>query len=64
MQLHHGNVDEEVPLEFSQTLYDQLHALGKEVEFYVYRDDNHNLSNQFTTAMARTIEFYDRYLKP
>lgn len=63
VQLHHGNVDEEVPWEFSQTLYDQLTAAGKEVEFYIYRDDNHNLSNQFTTAMTRSIEFFDRYLK-
>jgi dipeptidyl aminopeptidase/acylaminoacyl peptidase len=63
VQLHHGNVDEEVPWEFSQTLFDQLSALGKDVEFYIYRDDNHNLSNQFSTAMTRTLEFYDRFLK-
>ena len=63
LQLHAAPSDEEVPFEFSQTLYDELVQAGKEVEFYAYPDDNHNLSNQFSTAMARTLEFFDRYLK-
>ena len=32
VQLHHGNVDEEVPWEFSQTLFDQLTAAGKDIQ--------------------------------
>jgi dipeptidyl aminopeptidase/acylaminoacyl peptidase len=63
VQLHHGTADAEVPWEFSQTLYDQLSQAGEEVEFYVYPEDNHNLSQQFTLAMSRTLEFFDRYLK-
>lgn len=63
LQLHHGTADEEVPLGFSQTLYQELQAAGKTVEFYTYDGDNHNLSEHFTEAMTRTIEFFDRYLK-
>jgi len=63
IQLHHGTADEEVPLEFSQTLYEQLQEAGKVAEFYTYEGENHNLSNYFSTAMTRTIEFFDRYLK-
>jgi dipeptidyl aminopeptidase/acylaminoacyl peptidase len=63
IQLHHGTADESVPLAASQTLYDELTAAGKTVEFYTYDGDNHNLSGFFTTAMNRTIEFFDRYLK-
>jgi uncharacterized protein len=63
VQLHHGTADESVPTEFSQILYDQLVAAGKEAEVYIYEGDNHNLSNYFSAAMQRTIEFYDRYLK-
>ncbi len=63
LQLHHGTADDTVPLEFSQTLYDQVLSAGGEVELYTYDGDNHNLSNYFSTAMYRTIEFYDRYLK-
>jgi hypothetical protein len=33
------------------------------VELYIYEGDNHNISNNFSVAMQRTIEFFDRYLK-
>ncbi len=63
LQLHHGTADESVPLEFSEILYQQLQEAGKLAEFYTYPGDNHNLSNYFSQAMTRTIEFFDRYLK-
>jgi dipeptidyl aminopeptidase/acylaminoacyl peptidase len=63
VQLHHGTLDEEVPLIFSELLAQQLRNANKTVEFYTYEGDNHNLSNYFSTAMARSIEFFDRYLK-
>ena len=63
IQLHHGTADESVPLEFSEILYQQLQDTGKTAELYTYEGDNHNLSKFFSTAMTRTIEFYDRYLK-
>jgi dipeptidyl aminopeptidase/acylaminoacyl peptidase len=62
-QLHHGTADEDVPVEFSQKLYEQIQAANHDVEIYTYDGDNHNISGYFTTAMNRTIEFYDRYLK-
>jgi fermentation-respiration switch protein FrsA (DUF1100 family) len=63
VQLHHGTADSDVPLGFSQTLYDQLTQGGKTVEFYTYEGDNHNIAVSFSLAMARTIAFFDRYLK-
>jgi len=63
LQLHHGTADESVPLLFSELLFEQLQAAGKTVELYTYEGDNHNISNSFSQAMRRTIEFYDRYLK-
>ena len=63
IQLHHGTADSSVPYEWSETLYGQLQEAGKTVEFYGYEGDNHNLSNQFGTAMARSIQFFDTYVK-
>jgi len=63
VQLHHGTADESVPLEFSETLYNQLEQAGKTSEYYVYEGDDHNLSQSFGVAMARTIDFFDQYLK-
>lgn len=63
LQLHHGTLDEDVPLEFSELLfYDMINA-NQYVELYKYEGDNHNISNYFSTAMQRTIEFFDRYVK-
>ena len=63
MQLHHGTADESVPLLFSELLFEGLQEAGKEVELYTYEGDNHNISNYFSQAMQRTIEFYDQHLK-
>jgi dipeptidyl aminopeptidase/acylaminoacyl peptidase len=63
IQLHHGTSDESVPLEFSETLAEQIQASGGVVELYTYQGDNHNISDHFSEAMIRTVEFFDRYLK-
>jgi dipeptidyl aminopeptidase/acylaminoacyl peptidase len=63
LQLHHGTADTEVPRQFSQTLYEEVKAAGKTVEFYEYPGADHNLSQPFGLAMQRTIEFFNRYLK-
>ena len=63
VQLHHGTADEDVPLEFSELLFYELLNANQYVELYKYDGDNHNISNYFSTAMQRTIEFFDRYVK-
>lgn len=63
IQLHHGTNDTDVPLDFSETLFYQMLAANQYVELYKYEGDNHNISNYFSTAMQRTVEFFDRYLK-
>ena len=63
IQLHHGTADEDVPLEFSETLFYQMLEAEQYVELYKYDGDNHNISNYFSTAMQRTIEFFDRFVK-
>jgi dipeptidyl aminopeptidase/acylaminoacyl peptidase len=63
LQLHHGTADEDVPVAFSQSLYEQVRSAGKYAELYTYPGDNHNISASFDLAMAQTIAFYDAYLK-
>lgn len=63
VQLHHGMADTDVPIAFSRTLYQQLLDAGQTVEYYEYEGDDHNLAGYFSTAMQRTLEFYDHYLK-
>ncbi len=64
IQLHHGTEDEEVPLDFSQKLFDKLKAAGKTVELFTYQGAGHNISSpSFETAIQRSVEFFDKYLK-
>lgn len=63
IQLHHGTADTDVPVAFSETLFYQMLEAEQYVELYKYDGDNHNISNYFSTAMQRTIEFFDRYVK-
>jgi uncharacterized protein len=63
LQLHHGTQDEDVPLAFSIRLAEEVRAVGGIADLYTYDGDNHNISKYFTTAMDRTITFFDQYLK-
>jgi len=63
LQLHHAIDDAEVPVVFSQELYDDMLAARRTVEYYSYENDDHNIANSFSQAMTRTIFFFDQYLK-
>ncbi len=63
IQLHHGTSDNEVPLLFSERLNEALKNANKPVEFFTYNGDDHNLSNNLTLALDRSVSFFDKYLK-
>ncbi len=64
IQLHHGESDEEVPLNFATELRDKLQKAGKPIDLYSYPGADHNISSpNFEIAMQRSITFFDKYLK-
>jgi dipeptidyl aminopeptidase/acylaminoacyl peptidase len=63
IQLHHGTADEDVPVEFSATLYDELIAADQAAEYHVYEGDNHNISENFKIAAKRSLDFFDKYVE-
>jgi len=63
IQLHHGTADSSVPYRFSETLDQELKNAGKDSELYLYSGDDHNISTSFGNAMARSIDFFDKFLK-
>lgn len=63
VQLHHSTSDESVPFVLSELLYAEILAAGVPVEFYVYEGDDHDITANFTTAMRRSVAFFDRYVK-
>ena len=63
IQLHHGTADTSVPYIFSEILYAEGEDANMPIELYLYEGDNHNLVINFGTAMQRSIEFFDTYVK-
>lgn len=63
LQLHHATTDASVPVEYSEILYEQVLEAGRPVELYLYEGDNHNIFANFWTAMGRSNEFFDAYVK-
>lgn len=63
IQLHHSTTDTHVPVEFSENLSTQLQDAGQTVEYFTYENDDHNISNNFSLAMERSLAFFDKYVK-
>jgi fermentation-respiration switch protein FrsA (DUF1100 family) len=62
IQVQHGTADEEVPYVLSEKLDKALKNAGKTVKFYSYTGDDHNLSNNLTVALQRSVDFFDKKL--
>ena len=62
IQIQHGTADKSVPIELSIHLRDELKKINKQVEYFEYIGDNHNISNNVNIAFQRDIEFYKKNL--
>jgi fermentation-respiration switch protein FrsA (DUF1100 family) len=63
LQLQHGTADGEVPLAFSENLAEAIGAAGRTAELYTYKDNDHNIEQAFSTAIYRSVLFFNAYLK-
>lgn len=63
IQLHHGTADHSVPVEYSQTLHADLQAITWPSELFVYPGDDHNISAALSTALQRSVDFFNAHVK-
>ncbi len=63
VQLHHTRGDETVTYQLSEAYAAKLTEENKLHELYLYEGDDHNVSQNFSTALQRSVAFFDRYLK-
>ena len=63
VQLHHGTADHEVPLQMSITLDRQIQEAGGVSELHTYPGDDHNIAANVGLALARSVAFFDRFVK-
>ena len=61
--IHHGTVDEDVPLRWSERTAQALKGVGKDVTLEIYPGEPHEFIDAWPTVMARTTDLFDRYLK-
>lgn len=65
ISLHQGLSDTEVNPQWSRELNEALQKESKTVEYFEYPGQDHNFRNLgWDVISKRTIEFFDRYLKP
>ena len=62
IQMHQGTGDDAVPLEWSDDFVDDMKAMNKEVDYYTYPKDDHNLKIYWGTAAARSVKWYNENL--
>lgn len=59
IQLHHGTRDKSVPIELSMRLNEELKNRGKDVAYFAYEGDDHNIGNNSGKAWRETIQFFE-----
>lgn len=62
LQVHQGTSDEYIETGWTDNFVKKLKSLGKSVEYYKYDGDNHNLSLNWETATARSLEFFRKFI--
>ena len=59
IQIHQGTIDKDVPIDWSDELYNQLKKLKKDVEYFNYEGADHNLMpNGWSPAVNELVSFY------
>lgn len=61
IELHQGESDEEVPIWWSNELYEMLKEKNKKIDYFTYPGENHNFNKgSWNTLAFRTLNFYNR----
>jgi dipeptidyl aminopeptidase/acylaminoacyl peptidase len=55
--------DRTVPYHISVDVADALRQAGLPVELYLYPGDDHDIAENATTALTRSLYFFDKYVK-
>ncbi len=61
LQIHQGTADPYIPLNWTETLVNQLKAQGVKVNYYLYPAANHNLQPGWETVVARDLNFFKQF---
>lgn len=63
IQVHQGTWDPLVKTEWTEAFVEKMRTLGKNIKYYTYRGDDHNLSHNWDNVVARDIKFFNSHFK-
>ncbi|MCD8527580.1 prolyl oligopeptidase family serine peptidase [Candidatus Woesebacteria bacterium] len=63
MQIHQGDADDAVPLEWSEELLSTLEEATVAAELYSYPGTDHNMVPNWETAVQRDLQFFRQHLQ-
>ena len=63
IQVHLGTYDEYIKKEWIEEFVAKLKSLGKDITFYTYPKNNHQLSKDWDTVVQRDLEFFKKKLR-
>ncbi len=61
--IHHGTIDESVPVAWSEKFHQALKENNKESFLYFYENEPHEFIDAWPEVMSKTADFFDQYLK-
>lgn len=62
LNIHHSPTDEIVPYQWGVELNDKLKSMGKQVNFYSYPGDNHDIAKNFGKVLSLDATFFKSFL--
>jgi len=62
LQVHQGTADEYIHTDWTDNFVQTLKDLGKNVTYYKYPRNDHNLSRDWDLIVQRDLEFFKKYL--
>lgn len=62
LQAHQGTGDEYIESEWTEEFVNKMESLGKDITYYKYKGDDHNLRINWDTVVSRDLEFFREQL--
>jgi dipeptidyl aminopeptidase/acylaminoacyl peptidase len=62
IQVHQGTTDEYIDTEWTDNFVKTLKDLGKNITYYQYPKNDHNLSKDWDTVIQRDLQFFKKFL--
>lgn len=62
LQVHQGTADEYIETSWTDDFVGKIKAMGKEVTYFKYKGNDHNLSKDWNQVVSRDLEFFKENL--